>query len=428
MLPLSPTTTARRLQLRQWFQDCRTATLDLFDGMNTATFCGQSHPEFSPVGWHLGHIGYTEALWILERCARRPSQFPQYHTLFAADGLPKPERQNLPAIEVLQDYLATIRGQVFNYLETAPLEREERLWRFLLQHESQHCETVALVLAVQQVTSNQFSGIWQVGHGSLQQPQPSPPQSDMVYVPAGTFMMGSDTLDALDNERSPHPVYLESYWIDRHPVTCREFRQFIQAGGYQNPAWWSQAGWEWLQTYPVNQPFYWLEDITWDNHPVCGVSWYEADAYAHFVGKRLPTEAEWEKAARWRPDVEPTQPPVTYPWGERFPSAHLCNHNGLVGHTTPVNAYPAGQSAVGCMDLLGNVWEWTADWFAGYPGFKPYPYAGYSGTYFDQQHRVLKGGSWATRPWAMRASFRNWYHPWIRQIFAGFRCASSEEL
>ena len=417
---------SRRHQLRRWFQDCRAATLNLFDGMDTATFCGQAHADFSPVGWHLGHIGYTEALWILERCARRPPKFPQYHTLFAADGLPKAERQNLPDQAVIQDYLATIREQVLDYLKTAPLEREERLWRFLLQHESQHCETVALVLAVQQVAQNQFAGMFAGQSSSPSEIRDTSPGAakDMVYVPAGTFVMGSDGLDALDNERSPHPVNLEAYWIDRYPVTCGAFRQFIQAGGYQNSEWWSTEGWQWLQQYPVNRPFYWVDDPAWEYHPVCGVSWYEADAYARFVGKRLPTEAEWEYAACWQ--STPSTPPIKpYPWGHAFPTAQHCNHNGLVGHTTPVNAYPAGQSALGCVDLLGNVWEWTGDWFAGYPGFRPYPYVGYSQSYFDDQHRVLKGGSWATRPWALRASFRNWYHPWVRQIFAGFRCVTS---
>ena len=158
--------------------------------------------------------------------------------------------------------------------------------------------------------------------------------------------------------------------------------------------------------------------------PVCGVSWYEADAYARFIGKRLPTEAEWEKATSWNVVTEQQH---TYPWGQEAPNPHRCNHNNLIGQTTPVNAYPMGQSAYGCYDMLGNVWEWTATWFDAYAGFVAYPYRGYSQAYFDGQHRVLKGGSWATPPWAMRSSFRNWYYPGIRQILAGFRCAVSRK-
>jgi formylglycine-generating enzyme required for sulfatase activity len=153
------------------------------------------------------------------------------------------------------------------------------------------------------------------------------------------------------------------------------------------------------------------------------VNWYEADAYARFVGKRLPTEAEWEKAARWNPQ---TGHGTTYPWGDALPTAQHCNHDHWIGHTTPVDAYPAGQSAVGCYDLLGNVWEWTSSPFQGYLGFKPYPYAGYSQAYFDGQHKVLRGSSWTTRPWTLRSTFRNWYHPHVRQVLAGFRCAHAD--
>jgi formylglycine-generating enzyme required for sulfatase activity len=150
------------------------------------------------------------------------------------------------------------------------------------------------------------------------------------------------------------------------------------------------------------------------------VSWYEADAFARFAGKRLPAEAEWEKAVCWDAVKGSRR---TYPWGEDPPDASRCNHDNLYAQTTPVGAFPAGASACGVCDALGNVWEWTSSWFEGYEGFEFYPYACYSQVYFDRQHRVLKGGSWATRPRGLRGSFRNWYHPWVRQLFAGFRCA-----
>jgi ergothioneine biosynthesis protein EgtB len=404
---------------------CRIGTLALFEGIDDTSFCKQAHPEFSPAGWHLGHIAFTEALWILERCAGLPPMFPEYRKLLAADGLPKCDREKLPPLIEIYDYLDTIRTKVLTYLETAPLEQEERLWHFLLQHESQHGETIAFILQLQRWhLCERPREAWARGRAENLKSDLQPP-AEMLQIPAGEFEMGNDSIDALDNERPCHRLYLDTYWIDRYPVTCSQYRAFIEAGGYQNSDWWSADGWKWLQENPVAEPLYWSVDPTWDNHPVCGVSWYEADAYARFVGKRLPTEAQWEKAASWDAVMGYRR---IYPWGDALTFTHQCNRDNAVGQTTPVNAYPQGQSAYGCYDMLGNVWEWTSSWFDGYEGFVSYPYRGYSQAYFDGQHRVLKGGSWATRCWAMRSSFRNWYHPGVRQILAGFRCARDAQF
>nr|WP_199326159.1 ergothioneine biosynthesis protein EgtB [Nostoc parmelioides] len=401
-------------------EECRTKTLSLFVGMDAATFCCQPHADFSPVGWHLGHIAYIESLWVLEHSADLPCLFPQYRQLFAADGLPKKQRVQLPEIAEIVYYLDTVRAKTLEYLEAADIQQQERLWRFLIQHESQHCEIITMVLELLDSQQSIVNGQKSIVNG-----QNLSSVGEMVEIPAGEFELGNDSIDALDNERPAHRVYLDTYWIDRYPVTCGEYEVFMEAGGYQNPEWWSVAGWEWLQTEPVIQPLYWNHfSAATEHHPVYGVSWYEAEAYARFVGKRLPTEAEWEKAASWNDKASCRH---TYPWGEDIPTPQKCNcdglRRGLGDTTTPVNAYPAGQSAYGVYDTLGNVWEWTASWFDGYKGFQSYPYKGYAQVYFDQKHRVLKGGSWATRPWVLRPSFRNWYHPQVRQIFAGFRCA-----
>ncbi|MBD2098715.1 ergothioneine biosynthesis protein EgtB [Trichocoleus sp. FACHB-591] len=415
----------RRQQIQQALQDCRAGTLALFQAVDSTTFCQQIHPEFSPIGWHLGHIAFTEGLWILEHCAGQAPLLPQYRRLFAADGLPKAERCNLPNLADTYMYLDTVRTQVLQYLEVAPLGSQERLWHWLLQHESQHCETISFLLQLQRWTAELKPS------SRLDQPQQHSDLSEfeeMVCIPAGAFQQGNDSLDAIDNERPVHWVDLDTYWIDRYPVTNGQYRKFIAAGGYQNPHWWSESGWQWRQANSITQPLYWPNDPAWADHPVCGVSCYEAEAYARFVQKRLPTEAEWEKAASWHPQKQQRQ---TYPWGEAFPSAESgighSNHDHLEGQTTPVDAYPKGQSFYGCYDMLGNVWEWTASWFDGYDGFEFYPYRGYSQVYFDGQHRVLRGGSWVTRPWGLRCAFRNWYEPGTRQILAGFRCVRDVE-
>ncbi|MGA7936124.1 MAG: ergothioneine biosynthesis protein EgtB [Kovacikia sp.] len=413
-----------RSQLRQGMQQCRQATLALFQGVDYEMMCAQAHPDFSPIGWHLGHIAYTESLWLLEKCVGLSPQFPQYRRLFAADGLPKSERVYLPTLGEIQEYLKTIRSQVLDYLEEAPLDQQERLWRWLLQHESQHAETIALVLELQKgqaagepMENRRFKIHLPRAFSTAHRP-PSP--APMVCVPAGYFNCGNDAIDALDNERPVQGVDLEAYWIDREPVTCEQYRVFIESGGYQDPCWWTSDGWAWLQAAQVSRPRYWKDGSEWGRHPVCGVSWYEADAYARFVGKRLPTEAEWEKAASWNPVTQQRQ---IYPWGAAVPTPDHCNYGYQTGSTTPVDAYPPGNSAYGCYDMLGNVWEWTDSWFDGYHGFTAYPYRGYSQAYFDNNHRVLKGGSWATFPWALRSAFRNWYHPHVREILVGFRCA-----
>ncbi|ACK67156.1 protein of unknown function DUF323 [Rippkaea orientalis PCC 8801] len=408
---------SKRQQLLTQLNECRCKTLELFINITDDIFCQQAHPDFSPIGWHLGHIGFTEAYWILEQCAGLSPQFSQYNCLFHAMGLPKIERQNLPTKETIFDYLQTIREQVLTYLEIAPIEQQERLWYWLLQHESQHNETISFVLQLLQRQENGFYP--QLNFSNLISSQKTLSQQ-MVKITAGEFEMGSNTLGTQDNERPTHRVYLDDYWLDIYPVTCLEYRQFMQSRGYQKRQFWSKEGWQWLENNPVSSPLYWVESSDWDNHPVCGVSYYEAEAYANFIGKRLPTEAEWEKAASWD---NLTQQKYDYPWGNTQPTSQICNFDNFVGHTTPVNTYEANCSPFGCYDMLGNVWEWTASWFVHYKGFESYPYQGYSESYFDHQHRVLRGGSWATRPWGLRNSFRNWYHPWTRQILVGFRCA-----
>jgi ergothioneine biosynthesis protein EgtB len=417
-------------------QQCRRGTFKLFTDIDYDTFCRQAHPDFSPVGWHLGHIAYTEDLWLLQRCAGLKPVFPEYHQLFAADILPKKQRVFLPTLPEVELYLGAVRKKVLDYLEVAPIDEQERLWRFIIQHESQHCETVAFVLQMQRKKEEESSATHLVTdltdlrdvtdrrkkkEGRLIADYQLPiTDSPAIEIPGGEFYMGSDAAEALDNERSRHLCYLEAYSIDRYPVTCGQYRDFMESGGYQNPDWWSADGWKWLQSAKVDQPLYWSENPAFNNHPVCGVSWYEAEAFCNFTGKRLPSEAEWEKAASWDATNQTYR---IYPWGEEQPNGSLCNHGNNIASTSPVDAFPKGASAAGCWDMLGNVWEWTASTFEAYPGFESYPYRGYSQVYFDGEHRVLKGGSWATFPQALRSSFRNWYYPGVRQIISGFRCA-----
>jgi iron(II)-dependent oxidoreductase len=261
----------------------------------------------------------------------------------------------------------------------------------------------------------------------------------MVSVAGGTFEMGSagDSF-AYDNEKPAHTIELSDFRIDAYPVTAGEYVEFVKAGGYQTRSLWSDEGWEWKEANHVACPEYWSRssgsnDVGWlvremfedtslrEDHPVTGVSWHEAEAYSRFVGKRLPTEAEWEKAASWNPIAGRKR---RFSWGDDP------RDDGNFGFrnwgTTPVGTYSRGASAYGCFDMSGNVWEWTSSRFEGYPGFRAFPYPEYSEIWFDGDHRVMKGGSWATRLPLLRCSFRNFWRPQFRVAFAGFRLVSHE--
>jgi iron(II)-dependent oxidoreductase len=260
----------------------------------------------------------------------------------------------------------------------------------------------------------------------------------MVTLTEGPFEMGSVWNSfAYDNELPAHTVHLPSFKIDRYLTTNEEYARFIREGGYTRREWWSDEGWTWREREGWACPLYWSQDgddcNVWrvremfdegaldPQHPVIGISWYEAEAYARFVGKRLPTEAEWEKAASGGAAAGHKR---RYSWGDEAPGPTRCNFDNRFWGTTPVGAFPEGASPAGCLDMTGNVWEWTNDPFAGYPGFKAFPYPEYSETWFDGDHRVLKGGSWATRAPLLRTSFRNFFRRHFRIAFAGIRCAS----
>lgn len=348
----------------QAFEHQREFTLQLVAQLSEAVLCAQPHPLYSPVGWHLGHIGYTEAFWLLPDCSAISDRDRYW---YAADGRPKVERQYLPPYNELLNYLAKIRRRTGDRLCTLTAEqwqRELRLWWWILQHEAQHTETMQMVLAMQGILTTL-------------PPNPSCPQK-YQQIPAGSYVIGSEDPLALDNEQPVQSIELLPFTIDAAPVTWREFLAFVEAGGYQRREWWSSRGWEWRKAEEITSPFYPIPENL--DLPMWGLSFYEAEAYGHFRGKRLPSEREWEIAAQ----------------------------QGLLNK--------------------GYVWEWTQSPFAPYPGFQSYPYRGYSGPYFDGEHFVLKGGSHWTRPLLKRPSFRNWYSRTTREVFAGARYVDQEDL
>ncbi|MCI0486484.1 MAG: SUMF1/EgtB/PvdO family nonheme iron enzyme [Blastocatellia bacterium] len=407
---------------------------------------------FRPLLWHLGHVGAFEEYWLLGRLKGDPPISARYAAIFDPIKTPREDSRNLPPIPEIESFLARVREEVllslkgFDPNSDDPLLRDGYIFDLVIEHEYQHQETLLYLLQMLDPALKRKPAGFGARKEFLRSVSRLPYETgtEMVRVAGGLFEMGSDGYPfAYDNERPPRMIELSDFRIDKYPVTNTDYARFIEAGGYETRSLWSDEGWEWKEKEGIRCPLYWspVERQTDDSEdsarwlvremfeerrmeadlPVVGVSWHEAEAYARFVGKRLPTEAEWEKAASWDPEQESKR---RFSWGDELPRKEIANSNDNYWGTTPVAAFPDGRSAYGCFDLTGNVWEWTASTFASHAGFEVFPYPEYSELWFDGDHRVLKGGSWATRPPLLRCSFRNFFRPRFRIAFAGFRCAA----
>lgn len=417
-------------------QRTRARTDLLTDAVDDIDLTRQHSPIMSPLVWDLAHIGNQEELWLVRDVGGRdPVMDPAVDELYDAFQHPRAERPALPLLSPKESrsYVAEVRAKVFDVLDDTPLEGRALVndgfaFGMIAQHEAQHDETM---LATHQLRR---------GPGVLRAAAPPAAVLDLKTVPAerlvpgGDFTMGTSTLPwALDNERPAHEVHLPAFWIDTFPVTNEQYLQFVTDGGYDDARWWSPDGWRHRQEAELVAPLFWERDSSsWSRirfgiletlpecEPVQHVSWFEADAYARWAGKRLPTELEWEKAARHDPVSGRSR---RYPWGDGDPSAAHANFGQRYLQPAPVGAYPQGASAYGVHQMIGDVWEWTASTFAPYPGFAAWPYREYSEVFFGGSYRVLRGGAWSVDPVAIRGTFRNWDLPIRRQIFSGFRCA-----
>src|SRR5262249_19951363 len=370
--------------------------------------------------------------------ARRDDEARRRDHLYDAVAHPRSKRRQLPLLEhgACLRYLDDARRHTLDTIARAsfpaadPLVAGGFVHAMLAQHEAQHSETILQTI--------QLIGDLVYEPPRRQEPTGTlAPLGDAVeaVIPAGPFVQGTDdrTL-AYHNERPAHEVDLPRFSIDLCPTTNGQYLRFMNDGGYRRRDLWRPEGWRWAVETGVNHPAQWSQasDGTWWerafgrlvplalDQPVIHVCWYEADAYARWVGKRLPTEAEWEKAAAW--DLE-TGTARRYPWGDVVPTPELANLDQRTFSPAAIGAYPGGVSYFGCHQLLGDVWEWTASDFEPYPGFVAFPYPEYSELFYSRGFKVLRGGSWATQPLVARNTFRNWDLPQRRQIFAGFRCA-----
>lgn len=419
--------------------EIRARTLMLVEPLSEQALNTVHDELMSPIVWDLGHIANFEELWLVQRAGGRAPLREELGSVYDAFTAPRNERGALPYLrsEDCFAYLEAIRQRTLECLDAADLSGDaDRLlahgyvYELIAQHERQHQETILQTL--QLMTSERYEP------RRLPTPPPAPAVPyGMVAVPGGPFEMGADrSWFAYDNERPQHVVELDTFWIDALPTTNGEFIEFIEADGYERRELWSDEGWAWRRSADRELPRYWDRDGDGftvrsfatvapvdPRHPVCHVSWYEADAYARFRGKRLPTEAEWERAASWH---AASRTKTRYPWGDEF-EAGRANLGELAFGTAAAGAYPAGASPCNAQQMAGDVWEWTASPFDPYDGFEAYPYKEYSEVFFGGRYRVLRGGSWATDAAAVTTSFRNWDYPERSQIFAGIRCARDHD-
>jgi iron(II)-dependent oxidoreductase len=359
-------------------EHARRRTEALLEPLSDEQLTSQVSPLQSPLVWDLAHIGHFEELWLLRRVGGRNAVSPEYDGLYDAFAHARAERGRLPILspEAARAYLSEVREAVLALLPELSLNGGDPLLEqgfvvgMVVQHELQHAETMAQTLAL----------------AGLPGPAPhGPPEveaSGEVTVRGGPFTLGATDPWAYDNERPAHTVDLAPFRIDRGLVTNAGYAAFVDAGGYRDRDAWSDEGWAWREAEGAGAPLHWelapVETLP-PREPVQHVSFHEAEAYARWAGKRLPTEAEWEKAVK--------------------------TVAGELEH------------------VRGAVWQWTASPFDGYPGFRAFPYTEYSEPFFGEEHRVLRGGSWFTDPLVARSTFRNWDLPQRRQIFSGLRCA-----
>jgi iron(II)-dependent oxidoreductase len=425
-----------RQRLVTELEEARARTLLLVAPLSDEDLHAQHDPLMSPILWDLGHIAHFEELW-LTRNLDGPIEFVEMPGLYNPFEHPRSARGALPlpGLDRVREVMNEIRARVLARLQSADFDADQPLlaggyaYRMVLQHEYQHNETILQTLQLKQGAP--YSPPARVAPPLVGEGLPS---TGMVRFPGGRVEIGTDDrAEAYDNERPSHVVEVRPFDIDVHPVTGGQYLEFIEAGGYGRAELWSSAGRRWLAESGAEAPKYWFPSRDgWmtrvmdrvgpvePDHPVCHVCWHEAEAFARWAGKRLPTEIEWEAAASWDPETGRKR---RYPWGDAPPSRELANLDQLGFGTAPVAAYPGNRSPVGCRGMIGDVWEWTSSDFGPWPGFEAFPYPEYSEVFFGSEYKVLRGGSWATRPGAVRSTFRNWDYPIRRQIFSGFRCA-----
>jgi iron(II)-dependent oxidoreductase len=449
----------------------RSRTLDLIADLDEQQMIGPRLPTVNPPLWEIGHIAWFQEFWVLRHLRKEKPLIENADQLYNSTDVAHDTRWELilPSCEDTLRYMEAVLCHAIDKLDAARELSPEEFYFYLLAtfHEGMHAEALAYTRQSLGYPAPRFAEIESANAGD--DPFPKPWAGD-IEIPGGTFWIGAaaDFPFVFDNEKWAHPVEIKPFRIARTSVSNGDFLAFVEAGGYRDPQFWSEDGWRWLKVggspqlersfanffkihlsqspqaahlkKSADHPVYWHRDpngrwlqrlfdhcIPLDERlPVIHVSWYEAQAYCNWAGRRLPSEAEWEMAASAETSTDGRavgQQRRHFPWGDDPATPERANLDWHHLGPVDIDAHPAGDSAFGCRQMIGNVWEWTSDDFGPYPGFTVDPYKEYSKPWFGT-HKVLRGGCWATSSLLIRNTWRNFYTPDRNDVWAGFRtCA-----
>ncbi len=418
-------------------REAREYTLAIYAHLDDAALAFPYKPTVNPPAWELAHVAWFHEHWCLrwaDGALRRASMFPDADPLLNSALIAHAERWNRPELTwpAVRDYLARVLDAQCDALANHPPE-DLYFFRLALHHEDMHAEAFLMSLQTLGLPEPQ----WRTPRHAP--PAKVPLRARAALFSGGPFEQGSrpGTGFAFDNELDAHAVDVAPFVLAATTVTQAEFREFVAADGYAARHRWSDEGWAWRERTDARHPRHWIradggewaqvrfgsiEPLDADAAMI-HVNAYEAEAYAKFRGARLPTETEWEYAARAGLPADGDR----LPWGADALAAPLANLDS--GHARPVasQALPDTDTHTGLRQMIGNVWEWTATPFDPYPGFQAGPYKEYSAPWFGD-HRVLRGGSFATRSRLVHSRWRNFYTPDRNDVFAGIRLAWTLEL
>jgi iron(II)-dependent oxidoreductase len=434
-------------------REARARTLDLVRDLSDEQLIGPRLPIVNPLRWEIGHIAWFQEFWVLRHLADHSPILKHGDELYDSARVAHDTRWDLPPLErdetiaymgrVLEGVIEQA-GNASHKLTDAEGYDQEYFLNLVLLHEQMHDEAITYTRQTLSYPAPKIATVSSVQFAD----QNAPLAQTVDYltrdaeIPGGKFTLGNiaDQVFVFDNEQLAHEVEIEPYAISKTTVSNGEFRTFVEDDGYSRSELWSAEGWQWRTAASAEHPVYWRREgngrwlrrnfdewIALDERlPVIHVNWHEANAYCRWAGRRLPTEAEWETAASVASSTKGrslTEHKRRYPWGDDSPRSERANLDWRALGCVPVDALPAGDNAFGCRQMIGNVWEWTVSDFKPYPGFVAGPYKEYSEPWFGN-HKVLRGGCWATRSHLIHNYYRNFYTPDRRDVWAGFRtCA-----